>query len=138
MAIPTLDASYFLDNSLNRSTFPQALLASLKSHGFVKLINHGIPHELIGEVFQLVRYLTSQLIIMLIRKQSKKFFDLPPESKEVIAHTPGPDPQRGWSRVGSEKTSAVYEKIARCGAPPTNSADAKVTNRLIPQIREKK
>jgi isopenicillin N synthase-like dioxygenase len=67
---------------------------------------------------------------MLTRKQSRKFFKLPLQRKQAIAHIPGPDPQRGWSSVGSEKTSAVYEKIAEGGEQPSNSADAKVSIRL--------
>jgi hypothetical protein len=64
---------------------------------------------------------------MLTRKQSRKFFKLPLGRKQAISHIPGPDPQRGWSSVGSEKTSAVYEKIAEAGGPRSNFADAKVS-----------
>jgi len=55
MSVPRLDASSFFGNSLERSRFCEALLSSLKAHGFVKLINHGIPDELIEDMFQLVR-----------------------------------------------------------------------------------
>lgn len=40
--------------------------------------------------------------------QNKEFFKLPIESKLDIAHKPGPNPQRGWSCVGSENSAKLY------------------------------
>ena len=35
---------------------------------------------------------------------------MPTEKKVHIAHRSGPDPQRGWSRVGEENSSKLYRK----------------------------
>ncbi|KAK3172572.1 hypothetical protein OEA41_005896 [Lepraria neglecta] len=38
------------------------------------------------------------------------FFQMKTEDKFSIAHQPGPDPQRGWSKVGAENSSTLYRK----------------------------
>jgi isopenicillin N synthase-like dioxygenase len=69
MSISVLDASQFLHGSPSqRAEFADKLLKSCIEHGFVKLINHGMPDAVITEMFSwvtLVR-LRSQSIRMLI------------------------------------------------------------------------
>jgi isopenicillin N synthase-like dioxygenase len=56
MALPTLDLSRFTDGSeLERQKLASDLLASLSQHGFVKLVNHGIPDETVSKLFDWVR-----------------------------------------------------------------------------------
>lgn len=70
------------------------LLQSLTSCGYAKLINHGVSDEEVEDLFKL----------------SKKFFELPDDVKQTVAHLGGPNPQRGWSRVGQENTASLYRK----------------------------
>jgi isopenicillin N synthase-like dioxygenase len=56
MALLTLDLSRFTDGSeLERQQLASDLLASLSQHGFVKLVNHGIPDEAVSKLFDWVR-----------------------------------------------------------------------------------
>jgi hypothetical protein len=55
MHVPTLDHELFLrGNSKQRSEYAGQLVASFKSHGFVKINNHGIDESTIDELFQRV------------------------------------------------------------------------------------
>ena len=55
MNIPLLDASRFTSSSNpERRQYSKELLASLSTHGFVRLIGHGVPPEVIEEAFQWV------------------------------------------------------------------------------------
>ena len=50
MDLPTLDFSQFLYGSEEqRLELADALVNSFESHGFVKLINHGIPEETVKD-----------------------------------------------------------------------------------------
>ncbi|CAG8949079.1 hypothetical protein HYFRA_00002208 [Hymenoscyphus fraxineus] len=95
MDLPTLDLSQFTHGNKNqRQQLASSLLSSLKEHGFVKLINHGVPEGLVSEMWKL----------------SRAFFEMGQDQKAHIAHQPGPDPQRGWSHVGAESSSGLYRK----------------------------
>ncbi|TVY30900.1 putative 2-oxoglutarate-dependent dioxygenase [Lachnellula hyalina] len=90
LPIPVLDASLFTQGTeAQKLHFANDLMAGFKRYGFVKLINHEIPEETVAEVFN----------------WSKKFFKLSAESKKAILHPPGPDPQRGYSALGTEKSA---------------------------------
>lgn len=55
MSVPILDHQHFTHgNEKQRSEYAEQLVASLKSHGFVKLINHGIDDPTIDELFKRV------------------------------------------------------------------------------------
>ncbi|KAJ5989255.1 hypothetical protein N7481_004465 [Penicillium waksmanii] len=73
-----------------------ALLATLKTRGVAKLKNHGLPAELIAEMFD----------------YTKKFFALPLEDKMIAKHPPESTPNRGYSYVGQESVGSIsgYEK----------------------------
>jgi isopenicillin N synthase-like dioxygenase len=52
MTLPTLDLSRFTEGSeKERQQLASDLLASLSGHGFVKLVNHGIPDKAISRLF---------------------------------------------------------------------------------------
>ncbi len=56
MTLPTLDLSVFTDggSDTDRNKFSSDLLSSLSKHGFVKLVNHGIPDYMVSKLFQWV------------------------------------------------------------------------------------
>lgn len=56
-SIPTLDVSLFhSESTADRKQYASALVNSLTKHGFVKLINHGIPEETVMEMFEWVTH----------------------------------------------------------------------------------
>lgn len=56
MELPTLNLSLFTHgNEEERQKLASDLLDSLVQHGFVKIINHGVPEELISTMWDLVR-----------------------------------------------------------------------------------
>jgi isopenicillin N synthase-like dioxygenase len=55
MDLHSFDFSKFvLGNELERVEFSQTLIESLRKHGFVRLVNHGFPDELVQAVFSWV------------------------------------------------------------------------------------
>lgn len=48
-----------------------------------------------------------------------------------VANVPGPNPQRGWSRIGDEKTSTLYRKGLLGQEVSANLKDARVCKELI-------
>ncbi|KAF4552920.1 Non-heme dioxygenase in morphine synthesis N-terminal-containing protein 3 [Elsinoe fawcettii] len=94
--LPRLDCSLYTDGTkTERRQFAKLLRASLEQHGFVKLIGHGISAESVEQLFH----------------SADKLFEMPVQSKEKIAHQPGPDPQRGWSKIGSENAAKLYAAL---------------------------
>ncbi|MEO9329537.1 isopenicillin N synthase family dioxygenase [Gordonia aurantiaca] len=63
----------------------EVLDAGLTTTGYVHLVEHGIPADLVGELFAVTR----------------EFFALSPEQKIAVAQ-PAPEQVRGWSGVGAE------------------------------------
>ncbi|KAL8819800.1 MAG: hypothetical protein Q9223_001837 [Gallowayella weberi] len=95
MTSPSLDFSHFNRGTpAERQVFVTQLLDGLMQHGFVRLIGHGIPTTTVAELFE----------------WSRKFFQMPADDKLAIAHPGGSEPQRGWSAVGRESSSALYRK----------------------------
>lgn len=110
-----LDMNLFLTgSSVQRHDFAVQLGEHLATHGFVRLKNHGLSKETVDELFEWVR-IDADIQIMIEETeiclpQNKRFFQLPHTKKAVIANTPGPNPQRGWSSVGSENSSTLYRE----------------------------
>ncbi|KAI1869767.1 hypothetical protein JX265_001999 [Neoarthrinium moseri] len=95
MDLPTLDFSHFTHGTdKQRVTLSEALVQAFKDHGFVKLINHGLPEETVTKYMQ----------------AATSFFALPEESKMRVANVKGPTPQRGYSWVGAEQTSKLRKE----------------------------
>ncbi|KDQ14484.1 hypothetical protein BOTBODRAFT_32614 [Botryobasidium botryosum FD-172 SS1] len=92
--IPIVNFGPFLDGS-NKQAVADAMLESFKSIGFVYLVNHGLPQEKIDEMFA----------------WSKKFFDLPKETKMLAPHPPSGTHHRGYSAPHTEKVvQHLYDK----------------------------
>lgn len=91
-APPQLDFSkYTSGNTKERDLFCGKLRIALQRWGFVSLINYGIPHEDIEELFD----------------YSRRFFGLTDAQKMSVPHPPVPNPHRGYSFVGQEFTSSL-------------------------------
>ena len=63
--------------------------------------------------------------------QNKLFFQMQAHDKSSIAHRPGPDPQRGWSRVGAENTSTLYRKGLLKSHVAEDLTDARVSGKKL-------
>jgi isopenicillin N synthase-like dioxygenase len=86
MAIPSVDLADFLSGDpKKKSDFVQALGKAYEDVGFVAVKNHGVPDELIGDLYKYVQ----------------QFFSLPLEQKRnyEIAELAG---QRGYTSFGKE------------------------------------
>jgi len=111
MDLPTLNfAKWSNGDASQRLEFANSLADSFKKHGFVKIINHGVPDEHIRELFGWVhefpfQYLQAVVDTSLI--QSKRYFKMPIEAKEKSRMKLSPGPQRGWIPYGIEKTSGL-------------------------------
>lgn len=67
MDLPTLDFSQFLHGSTQqRVNLGQKLVASFEKHGFVKLINHGVPESTVKDYLQGVKVLWKETNFVLI------------------------------------------------------------------------
>ncbi|KAI5921648.1 putative gibberellin 20-oxidase [Camillea tinctor] len=91
MQVPTLDFSHLHGSDEERLAFSRALLQGFSEIGFVKIINHGFSEEDISQLFS----------------WNHKFFYLPDDQKLEVANVVSPNPQRGWSGVGVEKTGTL-------------------------------
>ncbi|KAE8370848.1 hypothetical protein BDV27DRAFT_165000 [Aspergillus caelatus] len=91
-----LDLSMLKGTPEQREQISAELLHGLKTRGGVKLKNHGLPDELVHELFDWTR----------------KFFALPHEDKMLAKHPPEANPNRGYCYVGQESISSIsgYEK----------------------------
>ncbi|CAO2650496.1 Nn.00g017880.m01.CDS01 [Neocucurbitaria sp. VM-36] len=110
MALQTLDFGQFLrGNSDEQLNIAKTLVGSFKDHGFVKLVNHGIPDAVVKEYMH----------------KTEKFFALPRDVKSKIANESGPKPQRGWSVLGSEQTSRLKRENWEGQSDPDALRDAR-------------
>jgi isopenicillin N synthase-like dioxygenase len=91
LPIPIVDLSPFTSSDANnlesRKKAAQELADKLQGNGYVGIIGHGVPPELLQKAFQ----------------TSKTFFDLPYEDKMKAPHPDGTVPHRGYSAIGREK-----------------------------------
>lgn len=88
--IPVVDFQAWARGSAQeKKSIAQNLTEACRQVGFVYIINHGIPTDLLEEAFD----------------WSKKLFDLPEEKKMLAPHPPGPTVHRGYSWPGLEKVS---------------------------------
>ncbi|KAJ4421543.1 hypothetical protein N0V82_003681 [Gnomoniopsis sp. IMI 355080] len=89
-ALPVIDFSRWLQGSAEDKTqVAHDLAEACRRVGFVYVVNHGVPTNLLDEAFS----------------WSKKLFDLPEDKKMLAPHPPGPDVHRGYSWPGLEKVS---------------------------------
>ena len=88
-SVPVIDLSPFTRGTdrEERKEAAKALTGICQTHGFVQILGHGVPDDLVQEAF----------------RWSKKLFDLPHEEKMKAPHPAGPIPHRGYSHPGLEK-----------------------------------
>ncbi|KAI1130593.1 putative gibberellin 20-oxidase [Nemania abortiva] len=92
MSVAIVDFANFRDGTQQqRSEIAKRLTENLHKNGAVRLINHGVTAELIKEAFA----------------WGEKFFKLPQAELAKIPNERNANPQRGWSYIGSEKTSKL-------------------------------
>ena len=116
MTVPLLDAYRLTRGSAaDRTAFYRGLVDSFKRYGFVRLQNHGVPEEMVRDLF----------------RWTAAFFQLPSSSKVKIANLPGPQPQRGWSQVGEERTGLLF----RHGDGGEEMMDARVCFPFHPRLK---
>jgi isopenicillin N synthase-like dioxygenase len=110
MEVPVLDfSSYVKGPASERERLCKGILENCATFGFMKLVNHGIPDEMVSEVFDWVslecdRYLWYTRADI---RQSRRYFELPEEVKRKSARPSSRGPNRGWSSVGQEKLSGI-------------------------------
>lgn len=138
MTLSRLDLSLFTNgNTSDRQHFASDLLESLRGHGFVKIVNHGIPDHTVAKLFEWVRVISSTGCRSLSDEscfgyaKNKLFFQMQAHDKISIAHRPGPDPQRGWSKVGAENTSTLYRKGLLKSHVAGDLRDARVSGKKL-------
>ncbi|EXV03295.1 non-heme dioxygenase and 2OG-Fe(II) oxygenase superfamily protein [Metarhizium robertsii] len=91
----TIDFSLYLEGTdQGKRQVAKAFVSNLKRDGFAKLQNHGVPPEVVSQIWDWGRL----------------FFNLPEDKKKEVLHVPGPSLQRGWSMVGSEITSNLQSQ----------------------------
>lgn len=91
LSVPIVDLSPFTSSEANNlNSQKQAandLAEKLHGNGYVGIVGHGVPPELLQKAFQI----------------SKTLFDLPYEDKMKAPHPDGTVPHRGYSAIGREK-----------------------------------
>ncbi|KAI1098913.1 thymine dioxygenase [Jackrogersella minutella] len=112
-AIPVIDFGEWSKGSANdKKCIAQELTVACRRVGFVYIVNHGVPNDLLEEAF----------------RWSEKLFDLPQEKKMLAPHPPGPTVHRGYSWPGLEKVS---QDIIKDG-----DETREVENRKISDVKE--
>ncbi|KAI1113954.1 hypothetical protein F5Y14DRAFT_441535 [Nemania sp. NC0429] len=90
--IPAVDMGPWTDGSAtDRKRIASELVDACRRVGFVYVVNHGVPTDLLNEAFA----------------WSRRLFDLPLEKKMLAPHPPGPSVHRGYSWPGLEKVSQI-------------------------------
>lgn len=129
--IPVVDLSKFVDgNTEQKAAFVKELGRAFHQIGFVGVVNHGIPKELIDDYY----------------KASKEFFALPVDTKRQY-EVPGLAGQRGYTSFGKEhaKQSEVADlkEFFQLGQEVTDADEIKseypdnVTVQEVPAFSQK-
>ncbi|KAF2239467.1 flavonol synthase/flavanone 3-hydroxylase [Viridothelium virens] len=97
-SVPVIDFHSFLNGTDDQKKSTAAQIKdTFQNVGFVYLINHGVPGKKVEECFE----------------WSKKFFNLPSETKMLAPHPPGASHHRGYSGIGRERVSQnVFDRDA--------------------------
>ncbi|KAF4304669.1 Isopenicillin N synthase [Botryosphaeria dothidea] len=94
-SIPVVDfGAWSNGSSEQKQKIAKELTDAARGVGFVYIINHGVPDDVLEQAFG----------------WSKKLFDLPHEKKMLAPHPPGPNVHRGYSWPGLEKVSQYIHK----------------------------
>lgn len=88
--IPIIDFSHWAAGSADeRKHIARALTTACRDVGFVYVVGHGVPTDVVDAAFA----------------WSRRLFALPEATKRRAPHPPGPDVHRGYSWPGLEKVS---------------------------------
>ncbi|KAI0108144.1 Clavaminate synthase-like protein [Daldinia grandis] len=108
--IPVVDFGAWLKGSTeDKKRIGQELTDVCRRVGFVYIVNHGVPSDILEEAFS----------------WSKKLFDLPQEKKMMAPHPPGPTIHRGYSWPGLEKVS---QDIIKDGDETKDAENRKISD----------
>ena len=109
--IPVIDFSKWNSSTSKEEQLAVAkeLTDACREVGFAYIINHGLPQDLLGRVFD----------------TSKKLYDLSHEEKMQAPHPDGPDVHRGYSYPGLEKVSQYMGSDERVAAQERQTRDCK-------------
>ncbi|KAL9103486.1 MAG: hypothetical protein Q9163_001482 [Psora crenata] len=117
MALEVIDLALFISGSnKDREKVASELRNELSRHGFVKITGHGIQEAQVAKLFEWVSSRERPALKGTFAYeecacwQNKAFFKLSGKDKAAIAHPGGSQPQRGWSAVGAENSSKLYQK----------------------------
>ncbi|KAH8803689.1 putative UPF0676 protein [Xylogone sp. PMI_703] len=99
-----------------RLRIAKQLVDACHNVGFVCIINHGVPTDLLEEAFS----------------WSKRLFDLKTEEKMLAPHPDGPTVHRGYSWPGLEKVSQVISTDEELGKKLREVTDCKQPNIWLP------
>jgi isopenicillin N synthase-like dioxygenase len=95
MSIPSVDLADFLSGDpVRKNDFVQKLGKAYEEVGFVAVKNHGVPDELIGDLYRYVQ----------------EFFSLPLDKKRSY-EIPELAGQRGYTSFGKEHAKAAMRRI---------------------------
>lgn len=95
--IQVLNFGAFLDGS-QKQAVADSILTSFKDTGFVYLTNHSLPNEKIDAMFEWVGNSSSRSLKTIAHfcfVKSKRFFDLPNETKQLAPHPASGQHHRG-------------------------------------------
>ena len=121
--IPVVDFAKWNNSSNKDEQFAVAkeLTDACRSVGFVYIINHGLPQDLLDQAFD----------------TAKRLFALSHEEKMQAPHPPGPEVHRGYSSPGLEKVSNYYgdnddvgeqlRAVTDCKESVSEQADSMIT-----------
>ncbi|KAK7917265.1 hypothetical protein PG985_010873 [Apiospora marii] len=105
--IPIVDFQKWANGSVaERRQIAKELTEACRRVGFVYIVNHGVPDDLLQQSFD----------------WTKRLFDLPQDKKMLAPHPPGPYVHRGYSWPGLEKVSQYIHKEE----DDANAADAEL------------
>ncbi len=124
MSIPVVDLAEFIHgDSEQKSHFVQQLGKAYEEVGFVAVKNHGIPDQLIAELYEYVQ----------------QFFSLPLERK-LKYEIPGLAGQRGYTSFGREhakgSTDADLKEFFQYGQDPNGNNEGYPENVQVDEIPE--
>ncbi|XDG04426.1 hypothetical protein ABKA04_004041 [Annulohypoxylon sp. FPYF3050] len=109
-AIPVVDFAVWSEGSIDdKKRIARELTDACRRVGFVYVVNHGVPSDLLEEAFG----------------WSKRLFDLPQEKKMLAPHPPGPNVHRGYSWPGLEK---VTQDIIKDGDEAREAENRKISD----------
>lgn len=96
MTVPVIDIAPYLEGTPEgKRQVAEEVGRACEDIGFITIVGHGIPKELIEETYRV----------------SREFFDLPLDEKMKVVR-PAPDQVRGYSPVGDEGLSYSLDEVA--------------------------